>query len=220
MSSSVFMKVLESAPHRYDRGILLITRGRIREVYLKIAEMLAGPGKRILDIGCGTGNVSLACAERGARVLGIEINAEMLEVARSKAKAAGLEGRIELLELGVAEMSGRIEGGFDAAVACLTFSELTTDEQTYTLSAVHKLLKPGGVVMIADESLPDGALERLVHRLGRFPAAASAYVVTQTTTHPLGDVTGQLRNAGFTNVESIRVWSGFAITYAVKGDLG
>lgn len=218
MSSSVFMKVLESAPHRYDRGVLMITRGRIKEVYLKIAEMVAGPGKRVLDIGCGTGNVSLACAERGANVVGIDINAEMLEVARRKAKAAGLEDRVELLELGVAEMADRIEGRFDAATACLTFSELTPDEQVYALSAVHEFLEPGGVVVIADESLPEHALGRLVHRLSRLPAAASAYVVTQTTTHPLEGMAVLLQNAGFANIESTSIWSGFVITRGVKGD--
>ena len=131
MSSSVFMKVLESAPYRYDRGIMMLTRGRIKEVYLKIAEMVARPENRVLDIGCGTGNVSLACAERGANVVGIDINAEMLEIARQKAKAAGLEERVEFLEVGVAELESRTtERELDAVVACLTFSELTPDEQT------------------------------------------------------------------------------------------
>lgn len=220
MSSSAFMKALESAPHRYDRGVLMITRGRIKGVYLKIAEMVAGPGKRILDIGCGTGNVSLACAERGAAVIGIDINAEMLEVARQKTEAAGLEDRVELLELGVAEMAGNVEGRFDAAVACLTFSELTQDEQAYTLSAVRELLKPGGVVVIADESLPERALGRFIHRLGRIPAAASAYVVTQTTTRPLEGMTELLQRAEFSNIESTRIWSGFEIARGVKGDRG
>lgn len=220
MSSSVFMKVLESAPHRYDRGILLITGGRIKEVYLTIAEMVGGPERRVLDIGCGTGNVSLACAERGARVVGIDINAEMLEVAREKARETGLEARVEFFELGVAEMAGRIGGGFDAAVACLTFSELSTDEQTYTLSAVHGLLKPGGVVVIADESLPEHSFDRFVHRLQRLPAAVVAYLVTQTTTRPLRNMAGPLQRAGFTEVKSISAWSGFVITRAVRGDAG
>lgn len=216
MSSSAFMKILESAPTRYDRGIMIITRGRIKAVYLRIADLVARPGRRILDIGCGTGNASLACAERGARVVGIDISAEMLEVARQKAKIAGLEGRVELFELGVAEIPGRIEPGFDAAIACLTFSELTMDEQSYTLSAVHELLRKGGAIVIADESLPKRTFDRFVHRLARLPAVASAYVLTQTTTRPLRDVTGQLENAGFTDIESFSMWHGFAITQAVK----
>ena len=218
MSSSVFMKVLESTPYRYDRGIMMLTRGRIKKAYLKIAEMTARPGNRVLDIGCGTGNVSLACAERGANVVGIDINAEMLEIARQKAKAAGLEERVEFLELGVAEVESRTtEGEFDAAVACLTFSELSPDEQTYALSMAHSRLKPGGVIVIADEALPKQTFDRMVHRLARLPIAASTYALTQTTTRPLGDTTAQLHDAGFEGVESTTIWSGFVISQGFKG---
>ena len=84
MSSFVFMRVLESAPERYDAGIRLLSGGRIEAVYDEIASKAAGPGRRILDIGCGTGGVTVACARRGADVVGIDINAGMLEVARSK----------------------------------------------------------------------------------------------------------------------------------------
>lgn len=217
MSSSVFMKVLESAPYRYDRGILMLTRGRIKGVYLSIAQMVAAPGKRILDIGCGTGNVSLACAELGAQVVGIDIDSDMLEVAREKAKAMGVEDRVQLLELGVAEMAGRQMGEFDAAVACLTFSELTPDERSYTLSAVRELIKPGGMMVIADEALPDGAFARLLHRLARLPLASLAYLITQTTTHPLGDMRGTLLKSGFRDVHSTTIWSGFVLVSGVNG---
>ena len=61
MSSFVWMKLLESAPERYDRGIRMLTRGRIGEVYERIAQLVAAPGKRVLDIGCDTGGVALAC---------------------------------------------------------------------------------------------------------------------------------------------------------------
>jgi ubiquinone/menaquinone biosynthesis C-methylase UbiE len=137
MSSFAFMKVLESSPNRYDRGIKILSRGRIAEVYLKIAEMVAAPGKRILDIGCGTGNVSLACADRGATVIGVDSNAEMLEIAKSKSKKGGLEDKVEWLELGVAEIADKInERSLDAAVSCLTFSELQMKLFQKTLSII------------------------------------------------------------------------------------
>ena len=84
MSSFVWMKVLESAPERYDCGIRMLSGGRIAEAYERIAALVAAPGTRILDIGCGTGGVTLACAARGASAIGIDIDAGMLEVARTK----------------------------------------------------------------------------------------------------------------------------------------
>jgi demethylmenaquinone methyltransferase/2-methoxy-6-polyprenyl-1,4-benzoquinol methylase len=75
MSSFVWMKIPESGPKRYDRGIRMLSRGRIEEVvYERIAMMVAAPGKRILDIGYGTGGVSVACAARGTTVTAIDIN--------------------------------------------------------------------------------------------------------------------------------------------------
>ena len=128
------MKVLESAPDRYDLGIRMLSRGRIDEAYGRIATLVAAPGKRILDIGCGTGGLSLACAARGAAVTGIDINAGMLEIARSK--PAPRQGSVSFLELGAAEIGDRFaEKSLDAVVSCLAMSELSPDEQDYVLRA-------------------------------------------------------------------------------------
>jgi ubiquinone/menaquinone biosynthesis C-methylase UbiE len=217
MSSFAFMKVLESSPNRYDRGIKILSRGRITEVYLKIAEMAAAPGKRVLDIGCGTGNVSLACAARGATVIGVDSNAEMLEVAKSKAKKAGLEDKVEWLELGVAEMAGKInERSLDAAVSCLTFSELTPNEQTYTLSTAYSCLKPGGAIVIADEIVPEDSFHRVRNRLMSFPLVFVTYILTQTTTHPLSNPSPLLQKVGFANIKTTSMWSSFVIIRAFR----
>ncbi|RLB41398.1 MAG: hypothetical protein DRH23_17850, partial [Deltaproteobacteria bacterium] len=72
MSSFVWMKFLESAPERYDRGVELLSGGRITDVYEQIAEHVASPGNRVLDVGCGTGGVPFACAARGANGVGVD----------------------------------------------------------------------------------------------------------------------------------------------------
>jgi SAM-dependent methyltransferase len=127
MSTFVWMKVLESAPERYDRGIRMLSAGRIQQVYDCIAVLAAAPGKRVLDIGCGTGAVSLVCAARGAVVTGIDIDAGMLEVARAKPVSA--VGSAAFIELGAAEIEDRFAPeSFDAIVSCLALSELSPDE--------------------------------------------------------------------------------------------
>ena len=96
-------------PERYDRGILMLSGGHIPEVYRRLAEEVAAPGRRVLDIGCGTGGASFACAARGAKVVGIDIDAGMLEVARRKPAPEG--GTVEFIQLGAAEIEDRFRPG-------------------------------------------------------------------------------------------------------------
>jgi ubiquinone/menaquinone biosynthesis C-methylase UbiE len=217
MSSFVWMKILESAPQRYDRGIRMLSRGRIENVYRHIASLVAAPGKRILDIGCGTGGVSLACAARGATATGIDIEAGMLEVARNKPVPAG--GSVEFLELAAVEIEDRFaERSLDAVVSCLAMSEMSPDEQDYALRAAYSRLVPGGVIVIADETVPKGRLQRLAYWLRRLPLAAATYLLTQTTTRPVRNLCHRVRAAGFCSIEAERMWSGsFVIVHGVKG---
>jgi SAM-dependent methyltransferase len=53
-------------------------------------------GEHVVDIGCGTGNAALLAAERGARVLGVDPAARLLEVARARADEQRLDATFEL----------------------------------------------------------------------------------------------------------------------------
>lgn len=216
MSSFVWMKVLESAPERYDRGIRILSRGRIDGVYARVASLAAAPGKRVLDIGCGTGNVSLACAARGAHVTGIDIDAGMLEVARAKPVPG--PGKADFLQASAAEIEDHFpEASLDAVVSCLAMSELSVDEQDYALRTAFSRLVPGGVIVIADETLPERGVPRLAHKLLRLPVAAATYLLTQTTTHPVNGLPERTAAAGFSNVVEERTGAGsFVIVHGVK----
>lgn len=204
MSTYVYMKRLESAPERYDRGIRMLSRGTIDRVYERLAERVASPGRRVLDIGCGTGGVALACAARGAGVVGIDINPGILEIARSKAVPDA--GSVEWVELGAMEIEDRFaEEAFDAAVSCLVFSELPAQEQSYVLRTVHSRLKPGGVLAIADETLPDTRGGRFWARLRRWPRAVLTYFLTQATTRPVERLPQRISEAGFVEVDEERI---------------
>ena len=64
--ATVFMKWLETSPKDYDRGIRLLTLGRIQRIRQKIVEAYIRPGTRVLEIGCGTGTLVAMMAARGA----------------------------------------------------------------------------------------------------------------------------------------------------------
>lgn len=222
MSSYVYMKFLESAPERYDAGIRRLSGGRIDHIYQRIAAQAASPGRRVLDVGCGTGGVSLACVAHGADVVGIDISADMLELARRKARAqtkpAG--GSLELIELGAMEIEDQFpEASFDALVSCLVMSELLPEERHYLLATARSRLRPGGILVIADEVVPQTRWGRLRRAFARLPAAAWTYLLTQQSTHPVPDLAAQIAAAGFVEVHEQRLaHDDFAIVTAIRGD--
>jgi ubiquinone/menaquinone biosynthesis C-methylase UbiE len=195
MSTYVLMRILESAPRRYELGIRLLTLGRLEKAYDRLASHIER-GQRVLDLGCGTGALTLRAAQRGAKVKGIDINAQMLDVAGQRVHEAELTETVDLVEMGVAELDGEEAQRYDAVMSGLCFSELSEDELTYTLKEVARILRPGGLLLIADEIKPQGLVRRLIHSLIRVPLAALTYVITQQTTHPTSNLSERLTGAG------------------------
>jgi demethylmenaquinone methyltransferase/2-methoxy-6-polyprenyl-1,4-benzoquinol methylase len=176
------MRILESAPGRYDRGMRFVTFGGIDRAYDRLAGHL-WVGARVLDIGCGTGALTLRAAARGARVKGIDVSAAMLEIAAQRARDARLRDSVELEELGVALLDGEESETYDAVMSGLCFSELSDDEITYTLAQIERVLRPGGVLLLADEVRPRRRVTRIAVALVRAPLVALAYIVTGRTSH-------------------------------------
>jgi ubiquinone/menaquinone biosynthesis C-methylase UbiE len=204
MSTYVLMKVLESAPSRYDRGIRLLTLGRVDKVYDRLAAHIA-PGQRVLDVGCGTGALTLRAAQRGATVKGIDVNAQMLAIAQRRANQANLAPHIELCEMGVAELGNEPPEGYDVVMSGFCFSELTEGERVYALQEARRVLKAGGQLLLADEVVPEGAVNRALHWSARLPLVVLTYLLTQTTTHAVQGLPEAVERAGF-EITSIR-WS-------------
>jgi ubiquinone/menaquinone biosynthesis C-methylase UbiE len=201
MSTYVLMRVLESAPRRYDLGIRLLTFGRIDRAYDRLVGQVE-PGQRVLDLGCGTGALAVRAARRGAIVKGIDINPEMLAIARRRVEEEQLGERVELAEQGVAELDGEEGESYDAVTSGLCFSELSDDELRYTLDQVARLLKPGGLLLVADEVSPRHAIARALRSLLRAPLALLTYLITQQTSHAVRALPERLAAAGLSLVSA------------------
>ncbi|HWG42751.1 MAG TPA: class I SAM-dependent methyltransferase [Gemmataceae bacterium] len=101
------------------------------------------PG-RLLDLGCGTGRLLLAMAQRGWWTLGVDLSTEMLRVAGDKAMSAGVV--VHRLRANIAELDALADGSFDC-VACL-FSTLGmvlgAAQRQRVVAQAFRLLRPGG----------------------------------------------------------------------------
>jgi len=189
------MKLLESSSSRYDRGIKIITRGKLDKIYLQVAKTIE-PNTQVLDIGCGTGSLSLLAAERGAEVKGIDINPEMLDIAKRKAKSLVSVHAVEFVEKGVAELDSEPACFYDTIVSCLCFSELSDDEIRHTLDQITRILKPDGRFILMDELVPKSFIQKILFYLIRVPLLIVTYLLTQTSTRVLSDIDEKIAAVG------------------------
>lgn len=214
MSSYIYMKILESQPHRYDAGIAWLSFGRAPKIKQRIVDELVGPGMKMLEIGCGTGTLAVMAAKKGARVTGFDVSAGMLEVAKKKVHTEGLDSLVELKEAGVSAMDRFEDGAFDLVVSTLVFSELAPDEQRYALKHARRALRPGGKIAVADEVKPRRFVNRALHFLVRFPMLIITFLLTQTATRAVEGAEELIREAGF-KIEKAERYSFDSFLYLV-----
>lgn len=203
MSTYVLMRILESAPHRYDLGMRLLTLGGVGRAYDRLAARVRD-GQRVLDVGCGTGALALRMARRGARVKAIDVSAEMLELASRRAREDGLGERVAWAEMGVAELDREAAGTYDIVTSGLCLSELSDDEISFTLRQARRILVPGGLLLVADEVTPRSVFVRILRWLIRVPLVALTWLITQQTSHAVTDLADRLASAGFEIVSEQR----------------
>jgi 2-polyprenyl-6-hydroxyphenyl methylase/3-demethylubiquinone-9 3-methyltransferase len=107
----------------------------------------AGPlaGLAVLDVGCGGGLLAEAMARRGARVVGLDLADELIEVARLHALEAGvsIDYRIES-----AEQHARGGAGLYDVVTCMEMLEHVPDAQAIMV-ALATVVRPGGHVFVS-----------------------------------------------------------------------
>jgi ubiquinone/menaquinone biosynthesis C-methylase UbiE len=219
MSTYILMRILESAPRRYELGIRLLTLGRLDIAYDRLASRIHA-GQRVLDLGCGTGALTLRAAQQGAKIRGIDINAQMLEIAGQRVREAGLTETVDLVEMGVAELDSEDTESYDAVMSGLCFSELSQHELAYTLKQVVRILRPGGLLLVADEVKPQNPLTRLLHSLIRAPLAVFTYLITQQTTHAVADLSDKLTSAGLPVVSVDSSFLGRFSTFVARKPAG
>ncbi len=113
----------------------------------QLTKHYGAPGQRLLDLGCGTGNLTLPLSQTGYQVIGVDSSSEMLTIAANKGLAANLGlSRWRLQDMRQLRLA---KDSFDAVVcACDGFNYLTTQsELEQTLQGIANCLVPGGLLL-------------------------------------------------------------------------
>jgi ubiquinone/menaquinone biosynthesis C-methylase UbiE len=154
---------LPSLTRGYDLAIRLLTREAVwRNMLLRQVSPLSN--ETIIDVGCGTGTFAMMLkrAAPAARITAIDPDPDVLDRARRKAEAAGIE--IEWRQ-GFARDVADLGVSFDKAVSSLVFHQVPLVGKRAGVAAMFACVRPGGEVHIADYALQDGALMRALFRL-------------------------------------------------------
>jgi ubiquinone/menaquinone biosynthesis C-methylase UbiE len=126
--------------------------------------------QRILEIGCGTGNLAILTKRLhpGAEVVGIDPDPKALARAQRKARREALSVQ---LDRGFAEELPYPDASFDRVLSALMFHHLGLEEKEKTLDEARRVLKPGGSLHLLDfgeaKGRSDGFIARLHHRSER-----------------------------------------------------
>jgi SAM-dependent methyltransferase len=108
-------------------------------------------GNRLLDLACGTGELSVRFAKDGFSVTGVDLSSDMLAVAQAKAQLEGTQ--ISFFEQNMANLEGHEQ--FDTiGIFCDSLNYLQTDEDViHTFSTVFQHLKAGGMFLFDVHSI-------------------------------------------------------------------
>jgi len=193
----------------YDVMNRTMTAGLDRRWRRITAQTVVRPGDTVLDACCGTGDLAIAAARAGGRVVGLDFSQAMLGRARRKApELEWLEG--DLLALPFAAAS------FDAAT--VGFGVRNVEDLARALAELRRVLRPGGRLGILEITRPRGLLapfyrvwfDGVVPLLGKLLPGGSAYSYLPASVRRFpgpAELAELISAAGFRGVE-VRLFGG------------
>jgi ubiquinone/menaquinone biosynthesis C-methylase UbiE len=143
----------------YDVVVQVVTLGRARRLRSTTLDH-AGvfPGARLLDVGCGTGTLTLEAKRRcGAEgsVHGLDVSPQMIARARAKAVDAGLD---VTLEVASADALPLADESCDIVLCSLALHHLRRNQRRKAVAEMQRVLAPGGCLVIVELSPERGLL--------------------------------------------------------------
>lgn len=120
-----------------------------------VLESAAGrPGLRVIDLGCGTGQLSLPLVAKGCEVLAVDVSSVMVRQLEAEARRQGLS-RLECLAQPIEELALPPESA-DLIVSSYALHHLRDADKERLVAAAFGWLRPGGRLVLADMMLGRG----------------------------------------------------------------
>jgi SAM-dependent methyltransferase len=163
------------------------------EIQVLAEQLTIDSSWRVLDVGTGAGRFGAFFAERGCRVTGVDLNPDMLEMARETARQRQLEGRFEVMQGSAEDLSQFGDGEFDVVLCMELFDHLP--DLGRALSEMRRKLKVAGrfvFTYVPSESIY-GALGN-VYRWFRTRLTPADLLISRT--YSLREVRSQLSHRG------------------------
>jgi ubiquinone/menaquinone biosynthesis C-methylase UbiE len=174
-------------PHAYECTVALCFLGRRPGTYDRLVK-LAGitGGQRVLDVGCGTGYLSRRAARATGptgSVVGVDPSQPVIAYARRKSPAWCT------YHATTGDTIAESDASFDAALSSLAIHHIPPEQRAATLHEIHRLVRPGGHLVIADFRPPRNPIAN--HLIGATAGHAMQH-------NRVSDLPGLIMAAGFT----------------------
>jgi ubiquinone/menaquinone biosynthesis C-methylase UbiE len=156
---------------------------------LEVTRKYFRPDMEVLEIGCGTGTTAIAHAPFVEHIRATDLSPRMVEIAKDKAKAAGIDNvTFEALAVDALEVPG---ASIDVVMAHSILHLLEDKERA--IADIHNMLKPGGVFVTNTACIGDMMLPlRLIIPVGRF-----LRLIPLVKIFSVAELKASLQNAGF-----------------------
>jgi SAM-dependent methyltransferase len=133
-----------------DPGRYIVTRPPYAQMpFVQGLVAAIGPvgGVRVLELGCGYGNLSVYLAKQGARVTGVDIGASLVAAARRLAEINGVPAEFERVDIKSLPFES---GSADVVVGLAVLHHLSEPDLASALAEAHRVLRPGGRALFTE----------------------------------------------------------------------
>jgi ubiquinone/menaquinone biosynthesis C-methylase UbiE len=183
---------MEKMVPSYDSYMRKMTLGReqaLREMTVNLAQVK--PGDCILEVGCGTGTLTLAAKRQAGpsgKAFGIDVIPGMIELSQRKAAQANEDVTFQLGSIDDIPFS---ENLFDVVMCSFMIFHMSEDTRRKGIAEIYRVLKPKGRLLVLDLALPTQPLSRTIAQM----------LLGGMLQHDLRELLPLMEASGFSDVE-------------------